>query len=275
LIIDELTVLGQHVPTGENPLADLLDEFMNVYMRNHHIYFTCAHQSIYQVDEKLRQTLFSLGTHLCGRPGTIQEARELGDLLWKKDPLRVKHYHKTWGKVDPPPLPRYSYSGYSRYMEQASDFRRWQSPDFPYYVLDTDPGEYISLDDQREEAANLLLELGLFEFFLRPSLREGEVSSTVSKVTIADFLQDKATGEYRFPDQDVVAGVRSLLETTAGMPVQTLLAEQDALIPKAEAVPRPKQPGTALASQQPSADAAPTLPLQPPQPHHQRRRRIA
>jgi hypothetical protein len=47
LIIDEFSSLCQHVTEGQNPLADLLDEFINVYMRNHHIYFTCAHQSVY------------------------------------------------------------------------------------------------------------------------------------------------------------------------------------------------------------------------------------
>jgi hypothetical protein len=43
LIVDELATLSQHVTEGENPLADLLDEFINTYMRNHYIYFTCTH----------------------------------------------------------------------------------------------------------------------------------------------------------------------------------------------------------------------------------------
>jgi hypothetical protein len=156
LLIDEFSSLCQHVPAGENPLADLLEELINVFMRNHHIYFTCAHQSIYQLDEKLRQTLLSLGTYIFGRSATIQEARELGDLLWKNDPFRVKHSRTVWGKVDPPPLvPHYSYSDYYREMNQYSASSKWQSPHFPYYVLDTEP-EFMHLDDQREEAANRL-----------------------------------------------------------------------------------------------------------------------
>jgi hypothetical protein len=174
-------------------------------------------------------------------------------LPWKKDPFRVKHWHKMWGKFDPPPFGL----GYSYRQREAVNLHY---PNYPYYVLDTEPGAYISLEEQQEEAANLLLELGLFEFMLRPSLQEGAVSSTVSKVTIAEFIQDKATGEYRFPDQDVVAGVRSLLEATAGMPVQTLLAQQDALIPKAQALPRPKTPDSRQPSTNKAATAHPPLP---------------
>jgi hypothetical protein len=131
LIIDELATLSQHVPTGENPLADLLDEFINVYMRNHHIYFTCAHQSIYQLDDKLRNSLSSLGTYIFGRSATPQEARELGDLLWKNDPFRVKHFRKVWGKVDPPPLLGYSRYGYDRLPERYADSHMWE-PTFPF-----------------------------------------------------------------------------------------------------------------------------------------------
>ena len=258
LIIDEMAILCQHVSEGQNPLADLLDEFINIYMRNHHIYFTCCHQSIYQVDEKLRNTLFSLGTYLFGRSATIKEARELGELLWRNDPFRVQQYHKTWGKFDPPPYP-YSLrsSGYDRNL--------WlRYPNYPYFVLDTE-AEYMNIENQREEAANRLVELGLFEFFLRPTLAEGAVSSDVYKVNIAGSVADKTTGELSFPDQAVLSQIRSLLEASAGMPIKTLLAEQDALLPTAQEVPRPQPPGPAPVSLQPSADGAstPHLPLPP------------
>jgi hypothetical protein len=195
----------------------------------------------------------------------------LGDLLWKNDPFRVKHSRTVWGKVNPPTFA----PGSAHYFEQSFDSSKWQSPDFPYYVLDTEP-EFMNLDDQREEAANRLTDLGLFEFMLRPSLREGEVSSEVYKVNIAGIVTDKATGAYSFPDQAVVAGIRSLLETTSGMPIQRLLAEQDALIPKdtQQELPRPKTPGTAASSRQrtsdvqPSTDkAAPAHPPLPPRRH--------
>jgi hypothetical protein len=270
LIIDELATLSQHITEGENPLADLLDEFINVYMRNHHIYFTCAHQSIYQVDEKLRNTLCSLGTYIFGRSADIHEARELADLLWKKDPFRVKHYRKVWGRQEIIRFPR---------NEEARAYLRSLMPTYPYYVLDTEP-EYMNIEDQREEAANRIMDdLGFFEFFLRPAIREGEVSGDVYKVNLAGLVTDKATGELCFPNQDVVAQVRSLLEATAGMPVQTLLAEQDALLAtdKQQELPRPKTPGTAAVSpqrkpdvqtQSDSADAAAGRPHRPTHRRH-------
>lgn len=209
------------------------------------------------MDEKLRNSLFSLGTYLFGRSATIQEARELGELLWRNEPFRVKHYRKVWGREDNLLFPR---------DEANRAFLRELFPTYPYYVLSTEP-EFMSIDDQREEAANrLLTDLGLFEFFLRPSLREGEVSSDVYQVNLASMVTDNATGEVSFPNQDVLAQVRSLLESTSGMPVKTLLAEQDALLPTAkQEMPRPKTPSTAPASPQPSVDGASTIhpPLPP------------
>jgi hypothetical protein len=162
-----------------------------------------------------------------------------------------------------------------------------REPTFPYYVLATEP-EFMSLDDQREEAANRLTELGLFEFMLRPSLREGEVSSEVYKVNLAGMVQDKATGAYSFPDQAVVAQVRSQLEATAGTPIKTLLAEQDARLPSAAArTPvhqpphrqadsrirhRERQQGDEAAPETPETAAA--QPHTPPEPRHQRRHRL-
>jgi hypothetical protein len=128
----------------------------------------------------------------------------------------------------------------------------------------------MNLDDQREEAANRLTELGLFEFFLRPSLREGEVSGAVYPVSIAGAVRDNETGAYQFSNQETVAKVRSVLEAAAGVPIKTLLAEQDALVPteQQQELPRPKTPGTAASSRQTSADATPTAhPPLPPRRH--------
>jgi hypothetical protein len=62
LIVDEFAHMTQKVAGGTNPLAQELDEFINVYMRQHQIWFTAAHQELYQIDEQLRNTVLSLGT---------------------------------------------------------------------------------------------------------------------------------------------------------------------------------------------------------------------
>jgi hypothetical protein len=67
----EFAALRQQVTAGVNPLAVLLDEFINQYMRNNNIWLTLAHQSIYQLDEHLRNTVLSLGNMVVGRVATI------------------------------------------------------------------------------------------------------------------------------------------------------------------------------------------------------------
>src|SRR5687768_15168775 len=67
----EFAALTQLVTAGVNPLAVLLDEFINRYMRNNNISLNHAHQSIYQLDEHLRNTVLSLGNMVVGRVATI------------------------------------------------------------------------------------------------------------------------------------------------------------------------------------------------------------
>ena len=71
VIIDEFAALTQQVTAGANPLAVLLDEFINQYMRNINIWLTLAHQSIYQLDDHLRNTVLSLGNMVIGKVATI------------------------------------------------------------------------------------------------------------------------------------------------------------------------------------------------------------
>jgi hypothetical protein len=219
VIIDEFAALTQQVTAGVNPLAVLLDEFINQYMRNNNIWLTVAHQSIYQIDEQLRNTLLSLGNYVIGRAATMEEARVLADVLFAKDVFRVKHHRKVWGKVDPPPFPYRS----SEYFTSA----KLENPNFPYFVLDTEP-EFMPLEEQLELFAQQITKLRLFDFLLRPAEREGQISSSVIPISIANVVQDRETGAYLFPNQPVVARLRSLLRAKSGIPIATLLAEQEA-----------------------------------------------
>jgi hypothetical protein len=94
VIIDEFAHMTQQVAGGTNPLAKELDEFINVYMRQHTIWFTCAHQELYQTDEQLRNTLLSLGTYILGSTSSMASARELADALFSRDPWWVKHWRR-------------------------------------------------------------------------------------------------------------------------------------------------------------------------------------
>jgi hypothetical protein len=99
LIIDEFAHMTQNVISGTNPLAQELDEFINVYMRQHTIWFTAAHQELYQIDEQLRNTLLSLGTYILGSTSSMESARDLADALFLRDPYWVKHYRAVWGRT--------------------------------------------------------------------------------------------------------------------------------------------------------------------------------
>jgi hypothetical protein len=282
LVFDEFSAMTQKVFTGENPLAQELTEFIQEYLRNSNIWLTVAHQSVEQLDDQLRNSLLSLGTYIFGR-ATMPEARILADVLYNRDPFRVKHFHKVWGKVDPPSLSRYASYDYARYGARTTDSSKWQSPDFPYYVLDTEPGEYMRLEEQQEEAANRIARLGRFQFLCRPARSEGDVSPVVFPMTIEHVDRDI------YPEQTVDAQVRSLLAAQSGIPVVQLLAEQEARLPSAAARTPAHQPPQRQADsrirhreRQQGDRAAPgtpetasAQPHTPPEPRHQRRRQIS
>ena len=221
IIIDEFAALAQQVTAGVNPLAVLLDEFINQYMRNHNIWLTVAHQSLFQIDEQLRQTLLSLGNYVIGRAATMPEARLLADVLFKRDPYLVKHWRKVWG-TEPITLG-------GRYAGSVN------------VVIDHEP-EFMPLEEQLELFAQQIAKLRLFDFLLRPAEREGQISASVIPMSIASVVQDRVTGASLFPNQPVVARVRSLLRAKSGTPLAALLSEQEALQEpgKSKALPAPE-----------------------------------
>jgi hypothetical protein len=142
--IDEFQALTTQGVTGANPLAQELDAFINAYMRNYTIWFTAAHQELFQLgDERLRNTVLSLGIYIIVRQSNPNVCRVLADYLFQSDVFRVKHWRKVWGKVDPPPY-------WARYAIDPGI--RSFMPKYPYYVLDTEP-EYMRIQEQIELAA--------------------------------------------------------------------------------------------------------------------------
>jgi hypothetical protein len=141
----------------------------------------------------------------------MDEARLLADALFYSDPYRVKRYHNVWGKADAPTI-------------SLGNFIL--NEDAGYFVLERVP-EYMELSEQLELAAQTLCQQNLFEFLLRPATREGEVSQSVVPISIADYLRDTENGELQFPDQQLVNTYRTGLAARSGMPVATILADQE------------------------------------------------
>jgi hypothetical protein len=150
--------------------------------------------------------------------------------------MRVKYWHKVW------------MSGGSFYGLPLAPF-----------VVDHDP-EFMNLEEQQEVAARRIAELGLFQFLCRPALSEGVVSDSVIPISIAHVDRDEETGDYHFPNPLRIQEVCSLLAAQSGVPMKTLLAEQDALLARGQQPPQARQPANRSPSIPPPATPQPTPP---------------
>jgi hypothetical protein len=184
-----------------------------------------------------------------GGAATMPEARILADVLFKRDPYLVKYWHRVWmsgGSLHGVPLPP--------------------------FVVDHDP-EFMNLEEQQEVAARRIAELRIFEFLCRPALREGEVSSSVIPISIANLDFDNETGSYQFLDYARVARFRAALEAQTGIPAATILKELDAALPSGRAA----QDNRHLREQPPPQTGGDTATTSHQGEHrrHQHRRRIS
>jgi hypothetical protein len=214
VIVDEFAYLTQKSSSGNNPLAQDLDTFINTFMRANTIWFTAAHQELYQIDEQLRNTLLSLGTYILGSTSSMQSARELADCLFFRDPWWVKYWRPIYLPV-------------SRYASG-------RLADLPPPV---EP-EFMPLEEQTELFAQQIKKLGRFQFLFRPAVAEGHIGSAVLPLTIRHEDLDPETGEYRFPDPQLMARVRAVLAAQSGIPVKRLLQEQESRQPRQEHLPQ-------------------------------------
>jgi hypothetical protein len=97
----------------------------------------------------------------------------------------------------------------------------------PPYVVDHEP-EFMPLEEQKELFAQRVKRLGLFQFLVRPALSEGLIGTAVYPLSIHHVDRDPITGQGAFPEQHVLARIRSILAGRSGKPQPALLAEQEA-----------------------------------------------
>jgi hypothetical protein len=212
--IDEFAALTQQVSAGVNPLAVLMNEFITQYMRNHQIWFTCAFQSISQLDEQLRKTVLGLGNLVVGRTA-LDEARVLANLLARKNPYLPKLIEEEWREEEHDVWVKHS-RGYHRETK-----KQW-------VLVDQEVTSYLSLEEQQELYAQKIASLRRFEFLLRPAVLEGEVAAEVKPISIAKYARNRETGEYEFPNQEHVAKLRARLAAYSGMQAKPGNKEQEA-----------------------------------------------
>jgi hypothetical protein len=202
-------------------------------------------QSLDQVDERLGQTLLRLATIISGRAGTLREAREIADHLFRKDIYRIHHHKKVFGKVDPVPLIR----GVGYHPPESLSQDKLSSQYYPYYILESEP-QYMGLELQEEDAAGRIQRLGALEFLCRPAIGE------VVPVCIADAISDPDTGAYIFPDPEqdhlLIAQIQQRLAARSGIPVSDILSDQEAPLTQGTPQnPQQTQPDTEVSERHP------------------------
>jgi hypothetical protein len=187
LTIDEVSVLtkldGQ---TLEQPFARLLDDLLNVHARQGQVWVTVSHQEAWQVSEMLLKTFMGCGTRIVGRTSDPASAQLLAEQLLSPDPHRIKRRDPT-------------YNGQGQ-------------------LLYSRPVTY-PLDEQRVLAAELLLGLGKFRFFVKQVNGEGGADKPLA-VFDMNGLDAKV-----YPDDVVLAEVRERLHRQRARPVAQVLEE--------------------------------------------------
>jgi hypothetical protein len=224
LTIDEFANLTAAGTAENKPLADLFDELLAQFARNNRIFVTLAFQSLDQLPDRLQHTVLRSGTIISGRAGTPREARVLADVLFRKDPMRIKNVTHAWGRHETLP-PWYAWRLSTRAIEADE-----------YFPLEAIP-HYMSLDDQQEEAAGTITKLGALEFLCRSAVSERAVSQEVVPLFITDAITDPDSGEYVFPDPDqdapLIAEIQQGVAERSGIPRGEILKEQETVLPDA------------------------------------------
>lgn len=193
LIVDELAALTNLEAMGNSIFASDLDEFINVIARNYMVWPTIAHQEMWQVDERLQKTLMTMGTQILGVTSDPDSAVGLARRFFRYDPHWVKKIERVW----------------------MSDML------FGPYVVDHRTVEFTP-EEQMIMGSERFMDLGRFQFLVRPAPGEGDVTGRLRAVSIANF--DRGL----YPDEALVGEARRLLAKRAGRPVDEVLEEIEA-----------------------------------------------
>lgn len=190
VVIDELAaIVGNHAGAGESAIGQLIDEVIQVYMRGFSIWLTVAHQEAFQLDERSLHAVMSMGTQILGVTTDQDAALALARQFFPIDVRRVKSWERVWGH------------------SLVGD-----------YVIENRP-LFFTVEEQHYISAEYFKGLGLFEFVVRPAMREGDVTGRVLAVSIKNLDRGQWINE------PVVAEARARLAERVGIPVSTVLAQ--------------------------------------------------
>ena len=231
LIIDELAALYHYdVAAGSPIFAADLDELINIIARNYNVWLTLSHQELFQLDEKSRKTLMTMGTQIIGVTSDFDAALTLGREFIPVDPWRIKRYEKVIV-----PVPRFSI----------------RSPDEGFDIIELNPVE-LTVQEQEYLAANIFKNLKPFEFLFRPAKAEGDITADIVPVSIMNF--DKNI----WVNERLVTQLRQGLNRRNGHAISDLLAsvtERQQLLTAPKPKPKPKAHDTLKINEQPATQS--------------------
>ena len=188
LIIDELSEFGQlEAEASSSIFSEDLNYLINILKRQYRIMLTIIHQEAYQLDEKTRKALLSMGCQILGVSHDQDSALEMARQFIPYRP-RAKRYE-----------PIYS-----------------STPDGPE-VIDERQIDY-SLEEQRALAAQAFTNLGRFKFLAKLSTGEGDTTGRFVPMTIEPLIG-------RWVPEEQIARIRALLGQRDGRPIDDVLAE--------------------------------------------------
>ena len=192
-VIDEVTQLLGFGAGEQSVMAEDIEELVSVVARNYGVAPLCiAHQNLPQLNsERIQKALMTMGTQMIGVQSDPESALLLAQYFHRYDPYLVKRYEPVW----------------------MSDM-------FGPFVVDHRPVDF-TLEEQATLNSYGFMNLGRFQFIVRPAVGEGDKQGQLRRVSIARF----DPGIY--PNAEWGTHARQLLMQRDGRPVEEVLGAID------------------------------------------------
>jgi hypothetical protein len=214
LIIDEIAVM---IGGKDSPMSNDFDAFVNTHSRNYNINFVASFQEPYQIeDDKILQTIFSLGTKFYARLTSPDSARIVADRAIPFDLYKIKE---------------------TTYRHVGGARNGW----------DEAHHTYMNKQEQLEEGRKQFEQLPRGHYLVQRTVREGDPPQPLHPFSITPFL-------LRYPDPGIVRYVTQKLLLRDGQRVGDVLARLHRFRqPPAQPPPDPALPPDALQEAMPPA----------------------
>ena len=121
-IIDELSYMVGNAALPGDPLTGDIDELINRIARSHGVWLTLAVQELFQLPEKIRRTVLSLGTVIFGQTSDDAAAEELARRFYPYDPYQAKKSRRI-GPLQREPDDSHKDARYTPVIRQRSSRR--------------------------------------------------------------------------------------------------------------------------------------------------------